>query len=360
MRTAILLLLTFTRLLAQDLVAVRWNGDIVRVDAATGSLTAVTSGFYGLNGLALDHNGYYWSSTNNFTTSHLVRIDPVTLTATAGPPCGDFRGLAATGNSRLWAIEQIGPDSSNDVLVMIDTITGQQTRIGATGRMGLQSLALHAGELWAMDIHGGLVRLDPATGAASPPLPSTGANVQGMGSLPDGDLIGFASDRFVRIDTRLGVLSQIGPTLGFEDLRGLEVAVGAASSFGQGCTAAVGPATLTAGGVLAAPGQLVTTSTGHYANRPALLLLGLSATDWNGTPLPLSLDAALGTRGCSLHVRPDAIVAGTTSASTPGPLQFGIPLGANTAGLLLFAQHVALERPEPRTSWSNGVRIQIR
>ncbi|MBK8101065.1 MAG: hypothetical protein IPK26_28610 [Planctomycetes bacterium] len=360
MRTVALVLSSLAPLLAQDLVVVSWNGDISRVDAATGVITTVASGFYGLNGLALDRDGCYWSSTNNPPNFQLVRIDPTTLTATAGPACGDFRGLAATGNSRLWAIEQIGDMSSIDALVMIDTFTGQQTRIGATGRTGLQSLALHAGELWAMDIHLGLMRLDPATGVATVAFPNVRGNIQGLCAMPNGDLIGFESDRFVRVDTQIGVISQIGPTVGFLDVRGLEVAVGSATPFGQGCTAAVGVATLTAGGVLAAPGQLLTTSTGHYANRPALLLLGLDDASWNGTALPLSVDSWLGTNGCSLLVSPDAIVAGLTSTSTPGPLQFGIQLGTNAAGLQLFAQHVALERPEPRTSWSNGVRVQIR
>ncbi len=75
--------------------------------------------------------------------------------------------------------------------------------------------------------------------------------------------------------------------------------------------------------------------------QPALLLLGLSASNWYGLPLPLDL-AFLGMPGCELRVSPDFVFSVATQGSVANAahasLPFAIPLVPSLAGISVYAQ----------------------
>lgn len=129
--------------------------------------------------------------------------------------------------------------------------------------------------------------------------------------------------------------------------------------FGQACNGVAGPATLSASGSYVVGATIQTTSTNHAANVPGVLVLGVSDSVYLGAPLPASLDAQLGTSGCSLWVSGDTLVAGITAATSPASLDFGVLLQPIISGFRFYAQHVCLEPVPGGLSWSNGVEFYV-
>ncbi|MBL9079951.1 MAG: hypothetical protein JNL08_20825 [Planctomycetes bacterium] len=129
--------------------------------------------------------------------------------------------------------------------------------------------------------------------------------------------------------------------------------------FGQACNGAVGPAQLTATGSYVVGATVTTTSTNHAPNALGVLVLGVSDTDWLGTPLPALLDPQLGTVGCSLWVSGDTLQAGIASAGSPAVLQYQVLLQPIIAGFRFYAQHVCLEAVPGGLSWSNGLAFRV-
>jgi hypothetical protein len=130
--------------------------------------------------------------------------------------------------------------------------------------------------------------------------------------------------------------------------------------FGVGCAATFGTATLRATGPFRANQTVTTISTGHGPGAAGLLVLGLSASDWGGVPLPASLDATFGTVGCNLFVSADALLNGVANGSSPASLSFPLALGPAFAGRTFYAQHVALDAAPGGLSFSNGLAFGIR
>jgi hypothetical protein len=122
-----------------------------------------------------------------------------------------------------------------------------------------------------------------------------------------------------------------------------DVARPTAVPYGSACAGATNPPTL--GVDPMAPASVGTTMQFVAGSLPAgqpfsWLLLGVSNTAWNGTPLPLPLDA-IGMTGCALQASveasPTAPVTGTTA-------QWPLPLPANPLllGFAVYAQAMAL------------------
>lgn len=125
-----------------------------------------------------------------------------------------------------------------------------------------------------------------------------------------------------------------------------------ATGYGQACSGAGGAADLYSRTwhvpYIGMPFDLVVTPT--IAHQPALLAFGTSNTNWNGVPLPLSLQM-IGMPGCFLRTSPDVTLAMTglgwfLTTSIPIPLEghlvgtdfylqaFAFEPGANPAGLI--------------------------
>jgi hypothetical protein len=132
---------------------------------------------------------------------------------------------------------------------------------------------------------------------------------------------------------------------------------GFAGPFGQPCGATSGPAWLTATGPYAAGSTFTTTSINHQPFAVGLWIVGLSNTTWNGLPLPLPLDAILGTANCQLLVSPDATAVAVADAA--GTMSFSLVAPAAFSGFRIFVQHAGLEAVPGGLSFSNGVGIQF-
>lgn len=209
-----------------------------------------------------------------------------------------------------------------------------------------------------------VVRVD-GTGAISDVAPP--GSVPGPNALDideNGDLVtGGGTGQVYRVPRSGGSPTfLVNNTSPFGAVNGVAVAFGGGYGrpFGSGCNASAGPATLRASGPFRSGSTVTTTSSGHAPNTLGVLVLGVSATTWQGLSLPLALDPLLGTSGCSLHVSGDVTVAGVASASNPASLSFAIPLPPTFAGQRFFAQHVGLEAVAGGLSWSNGLAFAIR
>lgn len=109
---------------------------------------------------------------------------------------------------------------------------------------------------------------------------------------------------------------------------------------GSGCGGSLGTPALTSTPPVL--GQIVTATCSNLPSGTyAWLLLGLSATSWNGIPLPFALDG-LGMVGCTARVSVDVAVGGAASGSV---FTVGFPLSADPAiaGTRLHLQTLALD-----------------
>lgn len=74
----------------------------------------------------------------------------------------------------------------------------------------------------------------------------------------------------------------------------------------------------------------------------AWLLLGMSNTTWNGTPLPLPLDG-LGLTGCALQTSVEASPSRAVSATATAAWDLALPAGAPFLGMAIFGEILAIE-----------------
>ncbi|MCU0866529.1 MAG: hypothetical protein MUC36_22315 [Planctomycetes bacterium] len=205
-----------------------------------------------------------------------------------------------------------------------------------------------------------LIRVDSAGNVTDLAPPGTVAGPNALDIDRDGNLlVGGTAGRLFRVDydgTATLVATNASPTT---NVAGLAVAKasGFAMPFGTRCNATSGLATLSATGPYAAGAPFSTTSIRHAPSSIGLWIAGLSNTSYNGLPLPLSLDALLGTSGCFLNVSADVTVVALADAA--GTMTFPLTAPASFAGQRLFVQHTALEPVPGGFSFSNGVCLQF-
>ena len=123
-----------------------------------------------------------------------------------------------------------------------------------------------------------------------------------------------------------------------------QVTLPTAAPYGSACAGHASPPLL---GVDAqAPARLGTTMRVVGSNLVpapvAWLLLGTSDTTWNGTPLPLPLDA-LGLVGCTLQTSVEASPGSAVSASGGATWDLALPAGAAFLGVSVYGQILAIE-----------------
>ena len=132
---------------------------------------------------------------------------------------------------------------------------------------------------------------------------------------------------------------------------------GAVTPFGNGCSGSQ-PFGLTATGS-ARPGRTLTlTATNTRIAHFVVTFLGVSHTDWNGTPLPFTL-SAIGEPGCKLHVSIDVILS-TRVVAPIGVTQtvLQIPNVPALIGDTTYAQAIEFLPGRPLRS-SNGLSIYV-
>lgn len=342
----------------QDLIAVTFTGNAVTVHSRTGLGQILgTTGHTGHNSMARHGNALYTVEqvgTGPSAQRFLDVVDDVTGVATRTVAIArDLRGLAPGNSTTLLAIAENG---NNDELVRVSVATGAIAVIGSTGFGAVQGLTVRNGQVFAWDLVFGLIRIDPATGAGTdvdPAVGTNGAGIQFLATMSDGRVIGGQNSIF-ELDLATGV-----PTLrgsgAYNDLRGAEERFGVVYTFGVGCGATMNlPQGQPQGG-----STIVTSSTGHGSGAPGMLFVGFSDNAYLGAPLPLRLDAFLGTIDCFAYAGPDVSVA--ASANQFGFLGVPIAVPAGAQGLVFHVQHLSLSALAPGgLVFSNAATVRTR
>ena len=224
--TLILSVLMTTPALSQDLAAITWTGQLMRLDAATGAvLSSMPSGLTEVNGAARTPGGKWWVAADR--GARIVELDPVTGTQGVSIPTTlNIRGMAAhpvTGDLYVAATARR--------LIKIDPNTGAETQIAASGLVvsGVQSLEFTPdGRLWAWSITQSTVtndlwELDPNTGLTLQHIADPGMTLerhQFLTSKLDGTFL-VGNNELWQVDPTTGIETLLGTPGG--DIRGADL-----------------------------------------------------------------------------------------------------------------------------------------
>lgn len=342
---------------AQDLIGVNFAGQAFAIDSRVGRGALLgPTGRTGHNAMARVGSTLYVSEQAAGPTFFLDTLNEITGTATRSVAIArDLRGMAQSRNGGLAAIAN---GSAGDEFVSVSTSTGAVTVIGNTGFTGIQALAINSTFLgdviFAWDSTAGLIRIDRLTGVGTDVnanFGTGGVDIQFL-AFAGGRLLGGRNELY-EIDAGSGLPALIGAG-GYSDLRGLEERFGVAVPFGQGC----GGVTLAVTGSFSINGTFTSTSSGHIALAPGALMLGSSATAFQGIPLPLDLDPFLHTSGCRLLTSADFMLNSATTVQGVMSLSLVIPLF--TQGSVFHLQHFSLDDGPGGLAFSNGVTVRVR
>jgi hypothetical protein len=341
----------------QDVIAVTFGGDAVTLDSRTGVGQVIgPTGRTGHNSMARAGRQLYTVEqvgTGQTAQRFLNTVDDVTGVASRSVSISrDLRGLAFGGQFQLMAIAD---DGANDEFVRVDVFNGTITVVGSTGFGSLQGLTLHDGTFYAWDLNAGLVRIDLATGAGTDVNPSVGTNgaaIQFLNTMSDGRVIGGQSAIY-EIDVATGVPALRGSGA-YNDLRGAEERFGVIYTFGEGCA----NVSLDLSGEPRGGSTITTASSGNRRLAAGFLLLGLSDRNYLGVPLPLRLDAFLGTLDCFLYTGLDFTIAASVNAFGVMTVPVTIPLGLT--GTIFHVQHLSLSNAPGGLAFSNGGTVRVR
>ena len=352
-------------LAAQDMIGVKFTGEVLRINSTTGATTLLASGQLGKNCLANTSDNRLWTTVRTGISPatfqfFLAVIDPFTGAETlpfGNTNVGDIRAMAGSPTGQLFGIRDV---NGADELVDINVQTGTVFVIGPTGINGIQALDITSAGLRGWDLTAGLVLVNALTGIATDPFPG-GTNPAGLQWLATNPVTGQAfvgSSTLYTVSTQTGVTSQVLTFSGSPDLRGVEFTTSRQQIFGQACAATNGSPNCFISGSFG-PGQpLNVKSTNHAPNAVGVQIVGFSETLHAGVPLPINLDAVFGTSGCFLRVSGDFTLIGL--ASTTGVLTVTISLPPSIAFQQFYLQHAVLEPVQGGISFSNGVRVRPR
>ena len=288
-------------------------GRLLVLDSRTGDVQEVASGLPTMIGLARATDGRMWTHA----LGHLClvdaiahRITPMFRVAESAIVRGAAPGPANSVYLNVWA-----PWNATCAILQVDTTSGSVAIVARVecGLAGVRALGAVGDQLYVWSDSDGLIEIDPLTGEQT----TVGGNAYITWLTADdaGELYGGSQDGTWRIDRATGAMtllsnpqaSVLGATFG-----------GFGYPIGQGCGHS-GPLELTVEGSLEAGGVLFARSEGVQPSFPyrdvrTVMIIGLSATDYMGVPLPLDL-GFLGRPGCSLYTN---VVATSGVASLSG------------------------------------------
>lgn len=302
-----------------------------------------------------------WNPANprEFYFNTTDRLDTATATGT-NPTLGSTGTANQVGMSRVWRLtfdDLANPQLGGRIDLMIDGAKGDQKvqmldnlAVGANGRVYLNEdpgNSTYIGKVWsydpATDTLVQLAKFDPARwgdlaingGTPGGIAPQT--NDKESSAIVDvTHLFPHAADEVVLLTTAqdhsTNPLVATPSSVEGGQLLLLRVALdAAASTYGQGC----GNLQLAAANQPTLGEWLIADVTGLQIGAPALMMVGLSNTDWFGAPLPLPLDG-LGLTGCSLYTDLAIDVAGFCAATGATSARHVLPIPA-THSVIGFA-----------------------
>lgn len=227
------------------------------------------------------------------------------------------------GNGSLVAVRAPGLGMANDIAFLPDgrrIVTSMATNSAHVFNASWTELTTFTGTGWGRP-HG--IDISPYDGDIYV--------VDGVTS----NVHSFSSTTYLELNASFAAIDSKPVDLEFR--RPLRVA-GGFSKFGTGC----------AGLLLTAVGrpEIGQSIEMHVRTRsrsaPAFLLIGGSATAWNGLPLPLQLDM-LGATGCSLYVSADVVVFAMTDAQGAARMPLTLPADPGLIGSDVFFQWLVVD-----------------
>ncbi len=333
-------------LAAQELLAVNYNGQVLKIATATGATSVLNpNGVPFANAMALD-GSTYWATGRQAGVSRLFKIDPVTGHTTPSISLGqnDVRGLA-DGNNTDELFGVVNGTNDVDRLVRIRPSLGLVLPIGGTsGQTGIQALVRDGAQLIAWDVQVGLCRFDTTTGAAIDLFPATGtggAQIQFLTVDEQGRLLG-GHDQLYEIERTTGIATVV-PGSNCLNARGAEPRRGTIGTFGVACG---DDAVLTATGQALVGTTMTFTSSGH---QPGAFVTLYFAFEKQTTAIPGST--------CKLGVASDnPFYAATVGAS--GIFTVNEPL-VSLLGFEMFVQALGAQPGTGTPYVTNGIDIRI-
>jgi sugar lactone lactonase YvrE len=222
------------------------NGMVLQVDPASGTRTLLSDNHTPVggpdlqspNGIALDADGdlivaeKFTQPINGVRVPSIVRIDPATGTRTlvssntspaAGPDLGSPNGLAVEADGGIVVADAAAFPQTRGGLIRVDPVTGARTTLSRNGSPagGAQfdnprDVAVAAnGDLYVVDMTG-VLRVDPVTGDRtrvsrnnSPAGAPTFANPQYLTIDTDGDILVSDGVAIIRVDPVTGVRTTV-------------------------------------------------------------------------------------------------------------------------------------------------------
>jgi hypothetical protein len=349
--------------LAQDAIGVTFQGQVLRLDTATGAVSVLASGTAGKNCLTFDTDNRLWTVVRPIATQsvwRLARIDPLTGAETLPFPAvnvGDLRAMCiARFVGGLYAIREHAP---TDELVHIDTDTGVVTSMGFCNHAAIQGLEDPFGGAKAWDVNAGMLQVDLSTGFTNDPFLGV-VDPPGLQFLcRDGE----TNERYVgrgslyRLDTGTGTTTLVTNFAGNPDLRGMEFTGSRRENFGSACAPAGAPNPFLSVSLPVIAGSALQTQTAVGSGALGALVVGLSEDSVGAVPLPLALDPLFGTNGCELLVSADLLVVG---AEAQGFLSLGFAWPAAAAFQQIYVQSVVFAPTTNAWRLSQGVRVRSR
>ncbi len=191
------------------------NGNIARVDVATGDVSIIGNPGLGFTDIAFDPNGVLYG----ITFTGLYRIDRTTAAATFIGALGQsLNSLVFSAAGTLY--------SANSSLYTIDTSTGATTLVGSGGGYASSGdLAFVGGNLYLSSASGtsttnDLYRLNALTGEGTV-VGNTGvANLFGLATPDNANLLGVADNVVYSIDVNSGASTRVVDFFGLSQING--------------------------------------------------------------------------------------------------------------------------------------------
>ena len=215
-----------------------FGSQLIKIDVATGHVTAMGSfGAFSL-GLAFSPRGRLFTVTDSFSAGcspcvpQLARVNPSTGQATPfGVPGEPFMGVGFSPDGTLYGVNAMSGSPDAGSLYRFDTTTGAATKVGVTGGcFEIMDLA------WGPDgtMYGAawnsLYRINPHTGKAKLITTITGlsANAAVMGLAIDDDGNFYVSEivpdaHLFRVNPKTGAATQIVLDARLDNVHGLDI-----------------------------------------------------------------------------------------------------------------------------------------
>lgn len=349
---------------AQDMLAVTFQGQVLRLNSQTSAVTVLATGQSGKSGLTCARDNRLWTTVRSGTAItgfhyHLALLDPFTGAETLPFGTADVGQLVAlTSIASVPDLFAIRDNNGPDELVRINTTSGAVTVLGPTGRSDLVAFEITTAGARAWSDGLGLVNIALSNGAITDLFPAVGGptGMRYLAADPATGSVWLGASTLQLVSLPSGAISGVLATFPGFDIRGAVFTTSRVQPIGQGCQTITSTSAVGAVQPFAAGSPFTALSAHHPASALGLQIVGFSETTYLGSPLPVSMDPIFGTTGCFLRVSAEITLGGVCDAS--GTMNVTIQLPPTIGFQQFYVQHAVLEPVPGGISFSNGLRVR--